>query len=70
MVCRYCNGVIEGGESSEHAACSKEWNRRYDAGVCTRCGEGKAESFSPACSTCIYTKRTMPYRGYPGGAAK
>lgn len=68
--CRYCNMEVDGGRAGEHAACAAEWNRRYDANICTRCGEREAEPYGSACSTCISPGRPLRYHGYPGVMAE
>lgn len=68
MPCRYCKGEIEGGgRRKAHAECDAEWSRRYDEGLCTRCGGAEAEAYGPACSKCVDARGAMSYHNYPGG---
>ena len=67
MVCTYCGqrrsmDTVVGFYT--HNNCHDEFKRRYDADICTRCGEADAAVGSVFCNGC---DADSPYVGYPEG---
>ena len=47
-----------------HMACYDERNRRFDAGLCTKCGENYRVAGYNRCQDC--TDDPIGFKGYPG----
>ena len=46
MACKYCGNETDDRRPT-HPECDAEWNRQYDEGRCTRCGDAAAETYGP-----------------------
>ena len=63
--CVFCHGEQPDGAARCHARCQDEWDRRYDACVCTMCG-AECAARPHRCGACMIADNP-PYVGYPGG---
>lgn len=61
--CRYCGRRLF-TVSDRHGVCGTEWNRRWSARKCIKCGEREMPDDDPYCAECNRSNDT-PYVGYP-----
>ena len=66
--CYRCHEPILAGqelhEGDEHKVCKIKWDKRYDAGMCVKCGESSSQSGSLYCNEC--ETNLLDYKGYEG----
>ena len=59
----YCGQEIVVAVWRSHAQCHDEFDRRFNAGLCTFCGEKPRQHVNCACDGCFGNEK---HQGYPG----
>lgn len=66
--CEYCDKPGADEKLMAHSECWKEFDRRRDSGICTKCGKRPKsnDEWGELCDSC---GKLSEYRGYPPEAS-
>ena len=67
LLCMFCDKPVPDTEKDaiHHDVCDAEYNRRYDANICVRCGVNDQTHTGLNYTNCDDCWSEAPYKGYP-----